>query len=56
MSKFKTHNIAKTNELCYARAFFVTNRLGVKIDKVAGRKDQCGREGCKIRLKSLGKT
>ena len=53
LSKFKTHNITKTNELFYAGAFVVTNKLGVKIDKVAGRKNQCGREGCKIRLKDL---
>ena len=30
--------ITKTNELFYARAFVVTNRSGVKIDQVAGRK------------------
>ena len=56
MSKFKTHSILKTNELFYARAVVVTNRLGVKIDKVAWRKEPCGREGYKIRLKSLGRT
>ena len=56
MSKFKTHSITKTNELFYAGAVVVTNRLGVKIDKVAGRKNQCEREGCKIRLKSVGRT
>ena len=39
LSKFKTHSITKTNELFYARAFVGTNRLGVKIDKVAGRKE-----------------
>ena len=39
MSKFKTHSITKTNELFYAGAFVVTNRLGWKIDKVAGRKE-----------------
>ena len=38
LSKFKTHSITKTNELFYAAAFVVTNRLAVKIDKVAGRK------------------
>ena len=38
LSKFKTHSITKTNELFYAGAFVVTNRLGVKIDKVAGKK------------------
>ena len=40
MSKFKTHSITKTNELFYAGAFVVTNKLGVKIDKVAGRKEK----------------
>ena len=39
LSKFKTHNITNTNELFYAGAFLVTNRCGVKIDKVAGRKE-----------------
>ena len=38
-SKFKTHSVAKTNELFYVGAIVVTNRLGVKIDKVAGRKE-----------------
>ena len=35
LSKFKTHGITKTNELFYAGAFVVTNRLEGKIDKVA---------------------
>ena len=35
LSKFKTHVITKTNELFYTGAIVVTNRLGVKIDKVA---------------------
>ena len=39
LSKFKTHSIRKTNELFYAGAVVVTNRLRVKIDKVAGRKE-----------------
>ena len=39
LSKFKTHSITKTNELFYAGAVVITNRLGVKIDKVAGRKE-----------------
>ena len=34
LSKFKTHSITKTNELFYAGAFVVTNKLGLKIDKV----------------------
>ena len=39
LSKCKTHSITKTNELFYAGAFVVTNKLGVKIDKVARRKE-----------------
>ena len=39
LSKFTTLSITKSNELFYAGAFVVTNRLGVKIDKVAGRKE-----------------
>ena len=40
LSKFKTHSITKTNKLFYAEAVVVvTNRLGEKIDKVAGRKE-----------------
>ena len=39
LSKFKTHSITKTNELFYVGGFVVTNKLGVKIDKVAGRKE-----------------
>ena len=31
LSKFKTHSIVKTNELFYAGAVVVTNRLGVKM-------------------------
>ena len=38
LSKFKTHIITKTNELFYAGAVVVTNRLGVKIDKLPWRK------------------
>ena len=39
LSKFKTHSIRKTNELFYAGAVVVTNRIGVKIYKVAWRKE-----------------
>ena len=38
MSKFKTHSITKTNEMLYAETV-VTNRLGVKINKVVDRKE-----------------
>ena len=39
LSKFKTHSITKTGELFYAGDVVVTNRFGVKIDKVAGRNE-----------------
>ena len=39
LSKSKTHSITKTNELFYVGAVLVTNRIGVKIDKVAARKE-----------------
>ena len=39
LSNFKTHSITKTNELFYAGAVALTNRLGVKIDKVAWRNE-----------------
>ena len=35
LCKFKTHSIIKSNELFYAGAVVVINRLGVKINKVA---------------------
>ena len=35
LRKFKTHSVTKTN----AGVFVVTYRLGVEIDKVAGRKE-----------------
>ena len=39
LSTFKTQSITQTNELFYAGAFVITNRLGVTIDKEAGRKE-----------------
>ena len=39
LSKFKTHSVTKTNELFYAVAVVVSNRLGVKIVKVARRNE-----------------
>ena len=55
LSKFKTHNITKTNELFYAGAFVVTNRLGVKIDKVAGRKEPMWKRRLQNKIKELRK-
>ena len=55
MSKFKTHSIAKTNELFYAGAVLVTNRLGVKIDKVAGRNEPTWNRTLQNKIKELRK-
>ena len=55
LSKFKTHSITKTNELFYAGAVFVTNRLGVKIDKVAGRKEPMCQRRLQNKIKELRK-
>ena len=54
-SKFKTHSITKTNELFYAGNFVVTNRLGVKIDKVAGRKEPIWKGRLQNKIKELRK-
>ena len=55
LSKFKTHSITKTNELFYAGAFVVTNKLGVKIDKVAGRKEPMWNRRLQNKIKELRK-
>ena len=55
LSKFKTHSITKTNELFYAGAFVVTNRLGVKIDKVGGRKEPMWKRRLQNKIKELRK-
>ena len=52
LSEFKTHSITKTNELFYAGAV-VTNRLGVKIDKVAGRKEPMWKRRLQNKIKEL---
>ena len=52
LSKFKTHSITKTNELFYAGAFVVTNKLGVKIDKVAGRKEPMRKRRLQNKIKA----
>ena len=53
LSKFKTHSITKTNELFYAGGVVVTNRLGVKIDKVAGRKELMRKTRLQNKIKQL---
>ena len=55
LSKFKTHSIAKTNELFYAGAVAVTNRLGVKIDKVTRRKEPVWKRRLQKNIKELRK-
>ena len=55
LSKFKTHSITKTNELFYPGAVVVTNRLGVKIDKVAGRKEPMWKRRLQNKIKELRK-
>ena len=55
LRKFKTHSITKTNELFYAGAFVVTNRLGVKIDKVARRKEPMWKRSLQNKIKELRK-
>ena len=53
LSEFRTHSITKTNELFYAGAVTVTNRLGVKIDKVAGRKEPMWKRRLQNKIKEL---
>ena len=55
LSKYKTHSITKTNELFYAGAAVVTNRLGVKIDKVAWRKEPMWKRRSQKKIKDLRK-
>ena len=55
LSNFRTHSITKTNELFYGGAFVVTNRLGVKIDKVAGRKEPMWKRRLQNKVKELRK-
>ena len=53
LSKSKTHSITKTTELFYPGAAVVTNRLGVKIDKVAGRKEPMWKRRSQNKIKEL---
>ena len=49
LCKFKTHSIIKSNELFYAGAVVVINRLGVKINKAAKIKEPVQRLQNKIK-------
>ena len=51
LSTFKTHTITKTNELFYVGAAVVTNRLGVKIEKAAGRKEPIWKKRLQNKIK-----
>ena len=54
LGKIKLHSNTKTNELFYAGAVVVvTNRLGVKIDKVAGRKEPMWKRRLQNKIKEL---
>ena len=55
LCKFKTRSITKTNELFYAGAVVVTNRLGVKINKAAERKEPMWRRRLQNKIKELRK-
>ena len=55
LTKFKTYSITKTNELFFAGAVVVTNRLGVKIEKTAGRKEPMWKRSLQNKIKELRK-
>ena len=55
LSKFKAHSITMTNELFYAVAVVVTSRLGVKIDKVAGTKEEIWKKMLQNKIKEIRK-
>ena len=52
LSKFKTHNLIKTNEFFYAGAVVITNRLGVK---VTGKKEPMWTRRLQNNIKELRK-
>ena len=55
LSKFKTHSITTTNELFFAGAVVVANRLGMKIDKVVKRKEPIWKTSLQNKIKELRK-
>ena len=55
LSKLKTHSITKTIELSYAGAVVVTNRLRMKIDKVAWRNEPIWKRRLQNKIKELRK-
>ena len=55
LCNFKTHSITKTNQLFYAGAAVVTNRLGVKVNKEGERKKPMWRRRLQNKIKELRK-
>ena len=55
LCKFKTHSITKTNELFYAGGVVVINRLEVKINKAAKRKEPMWQSRLQNKIKELRK-
>ena len=55
LSKFETHSITKTNDLLNVAAVVVTNTIGVKIDKVAVRKQRMQKRMQQNKIKKLRK-
>ena len=53
LCKFKTHSITKTKELFYGGALVATNRLGVKVNKAAERKEPMWRRRLQNKIKKL---
>ena len=56
LCKFITHSIKKTNELFYAGAVVVTNRLEVRINKAAERKKPMWKRRLQNNIKELRKS
>ena len=55
LCKFKTHSFTKANELFYAGAVVVTNRLGGKINKAAEKKESMCRRRLQNKIRELTK-
>ena len=55
LCKFKTHSITKNIELFYTGTVVVTNRLGIKINKAAERKEPMWRRRLQNRIRELRK-
>ena len=56
LSKFKIHSITKTMNCSMEGAVVVTNRLGVRMDKVAGRKEPIWKRRLQNKIKGFRRT